>query len=129
MLITIKRNTGWQGIALKMCIKVNGEKVAMVEEQKKAEVNISRDRAYVQVTQSGIKSNEIEVKDGDILEITSTKLYRMNLPLLIITITIFNILIPNSIHSIIAIIIIGTLDIISLFLFKGFHIKVSEREE
>lgn len=128
MSITIKRNTGWQGMALKMQIKVNGERVARVEEKGQAEVELPGDRAYLQVTHSGVKSNEIEVKDGDTVEITSTKLYRMSLPLLITTMTILNILIQNLTYRLIAIIIIGILHIVSLSFIDGFHLKVSERE-
>lgn len=128
MSITINRNTGWIGMALKIQIKVNGEKTAKVKEQGHAKINLPGDRAYLQVTQSGIKSNEIEVKDGDIVEITSTKLYRMNLYLLIITVIILNVLIRNSTYRSIAIIIICILDIISLFFINGFYLKVSDKK-
>lgn len=127
MSITIKRNTGWQGMASKMQIKVNGEKVARVEEKGQTEVELLGNRAYLQVTQSGVKSNEIEVKDGDIVEITSTKLYRMSWPLFIITMTILNILIRDLTYRLI--IIIGILYTVSLLLIDGFHLKVSDREE
>ena len=129
MSITIKRNTGWIGMALKIQIKVNGEKTAKVKEQEHAEINLPGDRAYLQVTQAGIKSNEIEVKDGDIVEITSTKLYRMSLYLLIITVTILNILIRNSTYRLIAIIISGIFYTAGLFFIDGFHLKVSDKEE
>ncbi|NLY44448.1 MAG: hypothetical protein GX053_00405 [Tissierella sp.] len=129
MSIIIRRNTGWQGMASKMQIKVNGEKVARVEEKGQAEVKLPKDRAYLQVTQSGVKSNEIEVKDGDIVEITSTKLYRMSTPLIIITMTILNILIRNSTYRLIVIIIIGILYTVSFLKINGFHLKVFEREK
>ncbi len=129
MSITIKRNTGWLGMASKMQIKVNGEKVARVEENGQAQVELPGDRAYLQATQSRVKSNEIEVKDGDIVEITSTKFYRMSFLLFIITMTILNILIRNSTYRLIAIIIIGILYTVSLFFIDGFHLKVSDREE
>lgn len=120
MSITIKRNTGWLGLASKMQIKVNGEKVARIKENEHAQVELPGDRAYLQATQSGVKSNEIEVKDRDIVEIRSTKLYQMSSPFLIITMTILNILIRNSTYRLIVIIIIGILYTVSLFLSMDF---------
>lgn len=69
MPIKIKRNYLWQGWILAMNIIVNGEKVAKATWDKYVEVEIPGDKALLRVTQLGIKSNEIEVKDGDVIQL------------------------------------------------------------
>lgn len=67
MSITIKRNTGWQGIVSKIQIEVNGEKADSIRENNSVYVELPDGKAHIKVTQFGIKSNEIAVKEGDII--------------------------------------------------------------
>jgi hypothetical protein len=124
MSIIIKRNTGWIGSLTKVQIKLNGEKVVSVKKNQQVEVELPNDKAYIKATQFGTKSNEIEVKDGDILEIT-TKWYQMSIPITII-VFLFNNFIPDSIYRIVAL-IIAVLSTISILLIDGFYIKVLDR--
>ncbi|WP_192988467.1 hypothetical protein [Carnobacterium mobile] len=72
MTVTIKRKTGWLGMASNISVKVNGEKVVKIAHTQ--EINIAiQDSAHLTVIQFGSKSNEIVVKDGDIVEITTAK--------------------------------------------------------
>lgn len=126
MTITIKRNTGWQGAGSNIQIKVNDEKVASISENQHLEVELPHDKAHLKVSQIGIKSNEIEVKDGDIVEIISTSWYRMNFPLFIAVMAL-PIFIPGW-YRLITIFSLSLLLVISLFLIDGFYLKVLERE-
>lgn len=127
MSIIIKRNTGWIGSLTKVQIKLNGEKVVSVKKNQLVEVGLLNDKAYIKATQFGTKSNEIEVKDGDILEITTTKWYRMGIPITIIVL-LFNNFIPDSIYRIAAL-IIAVLSTFSILLIDGLYIKVLERAQ
>lgn len=73
MAVTIKRNTGWLGMGSKISLKMNGEKALKIADSQKIELTIQNDESYLQATHFGSKSNEINVKDGDTVEITSTK--------------------------------------------------------
>lgn len=74
MTVTIKRNTGWLGKGSRISLKLNGEKVLKIADSQKIELTIRNDRAHLQVTQFGSKSNGIEITDGDTVEITSAKM-------------------------------------------------------
>lgn len=65
MMITIKRKTGFIGLALGMSVKVNGEKVVKILENQTCEIAIPNDKARIKATQLGIKSNEVEVSGGE----------------------------------------------------------------
>lgn len=127
MSITIKRNTGWQGISSKIQIEVNGEKADSVMENNSVDVELPDGKAYIKVTQFGIKSNEIAVKEGDIIQITSTRWVRMSFPLIFI-ISLFTIFLPNLTYRLTLFLILGALIVISIFLFNGFHLSVFDRE-
>lgn len=124
MSIIIKRNTGWIGSLTKIQIKLNGEKVASVKVNQQVEVELLNDKAYIKVTQFGTKSNEIEVKDGDILEITTRKWHRIIIPIIII-VSLFKNFIPNSIYQIASLIIVVLA--ISILFIDGLCIKVLDR--
>ncbi|MEG0496682.1 MAG: hypothetical protein RR541_01660 [Carnobacterium sp.] len=74
MTVTIKRNTGWLGKGSRISLKLNGEKVLKIADSQKIELTIQNDRAHLQVTQFGSKSNGIEITNGDTVEITSAKM-------------------------------------------------------
>lgn len=125
MSIIIKRNTGWIGSLTKVQIKLNGEKVASIKVNQQVEVELLNDKAYIKATQFGTKSNEIEVKDGDILKISTTKWYRIGIPITII-VFLFNNFIPDSMYRIAAL-IIAVLSTISILFINGLYIKVLDR--
>ena len=126
MSITIKRNTGWVGSGSKIQIKLNGEKVASVKENQQVEVELQNDKAFIKAVQFVAKSNEIEVKDGDILEITATKWYKISIPVILVAFllkkfTSESIYITTIINSIVV------LSIISILLIDVFYIKILDR--
>jgi hypothetical protein len=127
MSITVKRNTGWQGIGSKIQIEVNGEKADTVMENNSVDVELPDGKAHIKVTQFGIKSNEIAVKEGDIIRITSTRWLRMSFPLIFI-IFFSTIFFPNLTYRLTIFLILGALIVISIFLFNGFHLSFSDRE-
>ena len=134
MAITIKRNTGWTGIASKIQIRLNGEKVASVEQNQHIEVEIPEDKANLQVTQLGFlgsKSNKIEVNDGDVIEITSTTFLKISNALIVPVSFILGLLtrpIINFKYKLIGPAVFFALVVISQFLFKMLNIKAVTEE-
>jgi len=126
MSIKIKRNTGWQGSGSNIKIIVNGEEVASVPENQQVEVELPHDQAHLKVSQLGISSGEIEVKDGDRLEVIPTRWYRMNFPIFI-AMLVLSIFIPG-LYRLITIFSLSLILVISLYLTDGFQLKVLERD-
>ena len=79
MSITIKRDTGFTGMGSKVQIKINGEKGASIKYNEQVDIEIPEIEGRLKVTQSGMKSNEIKVKDGDIIKITTTSFNRISM--------------------------------------------------
>lgn len=123
MAITIKRNTGWIGGATDLQIRLNGEKAAKVMENQTVEVEFPGNKAYIKATQFGTKSNEIEVKDGDILEITTKRWRKMSFYIIIVAFVLTSFILDPT-YRIAVFIPLLVLSTISTFLIDGFYIKV-----
>ena len=128
MSIKITRKTGWNGMGMFIDIKINGKKVSRVIEKGESIIGLSEDRARLQVTQLGMRSREIEVKKGDIIEIESTKWYRFS-PLLYWTVMIGTFIFTGMREITLLVAIFGVLTIISMFLFKSFKLNIVNRKE
>ena len=72
MTIKIKRKTGSIGIMPKFNVKINGEKVGGLENEEILELEIPDERAVLQLSHLGIKTNEMPIKDSDRLEVSTT---------------------------------------------------------
>lgn len=124
MSITIKRRTGWQGMASKIQIKVNGEKVASISHNQQIDVSFPDEIVHLKVTQFGVKSNEIVVKDGDIVEITPTLWYRLGHQLFV-AVMIITLFIPNSdTYRSIVLIILSLFLLFSSYIINGFTLII-----
>ena len=128
MSIIIKRNTGHDGVASRIQIKLNGKEVGSIIEKKEIEIEIPEGKSNLEVTRFGNKSNKISVKDGDVIEITATAFYRkgvtLSLPLGIIMGIILIFLIPDLIYRLIIATVFLAIIVIAQFYFKLFNIKV-----
>ena len=122
MAITIVRRTGIIGMAGKIAIKINGKKVDKVKTEQQIEFNIPNDSVKLQVSQSGMRSNELEVSDGETIEITTPKWSSLILFLLIILPSLLN-FIPNYQFGIMGIIIYSFIVIILFSAVKWYRIK------
>lgn len=127
MSVTIKRNTGSAGTASKIHIQVNGEKVASVMNHQQIQINLQDSPARLKASQFGIKSNEINVENGDTVELNSTWISRFSIPLIMFPM-FFTIFIPRIKYRIIAIFSISLFLIVCMVLIEGFHLKVLTEE-
>lgn len=73
MSVKVKRCTGWVGSGSQITVLVNGEKKASVVDGQETEVEISAGKSHLRVGQLGAKSNELEVHNGDTVEISTSK--------------------------------------------------------
>lgn len=122
MSVTIKRRTGLSGVASKMSIKVNGEKVTKIANEEVVDIDIDAESTLLRVTQFGTRSNQIEVKDGDVVEINTTKIYYIIFLFPFISLIVSNSLQdqPYTLNTFLML-FLGMLLI--LFLFEGYHLK------
>jgi len=122
MSVTIKRKTGLSGVASKMSIKVNGEKVTKIANEEVVDIDIDAESTLLRVTQFGTRSNQIEVKDGDVVEINTTKIYYIIFLFPFISLIVSNSLQdqPYTLNTFLML-FLGMLLI--LFLFEGYHLK------
>lgn len=122
MSVTIKRKTGLLGVASKMSIKVNGEKVTKIANEEVVDIDIDAESILLRVTQFGTRSNQIEVKDGDVVEINTTKIYYIIFLFPFISLFVSNSLQdqPYTLNTFLML-FLGMLLI--LFLFEGYHLK------
>lgn len=123
MSVTIKRKTGGAGAGSKISIKLNGEKVAKIAHQQKLELDIQDESAIIKVEQLGVTSNEITVKNEDVVEIRTAKItYLTVLSLLVyIIISSFDQMAAYASLSRIFFII---LFVCNFFLFDGFRLRI-----
>ena len=128
MSITIKRDTGFTGMGSKVQIKINGEKVASIKYNEQVDIEIPEIEGRLKVTQSGMKSNEIKVKDGDIIKITTTSFNRISMILMSIVIIVTN-FIPNLTYKLITFTFLIILLVIGLLSVEGFHIQVMTQND
>ena len=119
-MITVKRSTGWIGSATKMQIIVNGERLATINNNQILEVELPGAKNDLRVRQFGVRSNEIEVKDGDILEVRYKGWYKALFPLMI---AITFIMIVLDLPYIWTILLFQLLVAIISYVPKGFMIK------
>lgn len=123
MSVTIKRNTGWLGMGTRITVKLDGEKVAKIGYGEKIEVDLPDHSAQLKVSQTGSKSNKVEVVNGDAVEITTTKQVYLIWFLAVFSPLFLNIFTDRFRLPFIVIIFI----IISAFLVDSFHLAVLNR--
>lgn len=123
MAVTIKRKTGGSGAGTKTTINVNGEKVAKIAHQEEIELDIQNEPAVVKVKQFGVKSNDISVENGDVLEIKTAKINYITV------LSLFIYIIVSSFDQMAAYAALScttcfVLFVCNFFLFDGFHLKI-----
>ncbi len=125
MSITIYRKTGWMGSGSKIDIKMNGEKIGRIEENQEVVVNLSERNGTIKVTQWGIKSNELEVQDGDRVKIKPTPFYIASMPLILL-LNFMNIFIHDFEYKTVVFLMILFFIVFSMYYFNMFNLELVE---
>ncbi len=70
-MIGVKRNTGFSGALNTMKIYIDGQEVAKIKQNQQIELELKAEEVILSVTQFGSHSNELLVKDGQVVEINN----------------------------------------------------------
>lgn len=103
-------------------------KAGMISDKESIVVELPHDGSCLNVTQLGLKSNEVDVNDGDTIQISLTKWYRIAPPLAM-TLFILPLFIEDLSNEMNAALYIFVISLIILtFLTDAFHLNVSGRD-
>ena len=123
VLVRIKRNTGLSGVLAKIKIYINDKKVATIKQNKQVELELPSDEAKVSVSQLGVHSNEVIVKNGQVVEITTRSWTYISLILFFVVLASMSVFLPSPYNIIMPIIL--TVLYLGLYKFiEGFRLKV-----
>ena len=122
-MVRIKRNTGIPGSLGSIKIHVDDEQVATIKQNQNIEVELPTAEAKIAVSQAGVRSNELDVKEGQVIEITTRSWTYISLILLFILIASLNVFLPPT-YRIVVPIILAILYLGIYFFVNGFELKV-----
>lgn len=127
MSVRIKRKTGILGMGANISVKVNGEKVTKIAYEEDIELDIKNANALLRVSQFGAHSNQIEVEDGDVIEVKTTKIAYIAffLPFLYL---IANTIVPMVPYIMNNFILVLLLMLFIFFTFNGYRLNVIDRK-
>lgn len=121
MTVIINRKTCWSSSNSTISIKLNGEKIEKIKHNQEVNLAIQNGSAHLKIGGFGAKSNEIKVKDDDIVEITTTRWgYISHYFYLVFLIVLFFLI---ELYSEL-LIIIPTLLFISFLLINTYHLNI-----
>lgn len=122
-MVRIKRNTDILGAGSRIKIYINDKKVATIKQNKQVELELPSDEAKVSVSQLGVHSNEVIVKNGQVVEITTRSWTYISLILFFVVLASMSVFLPSSYNIIMPIIL--TVLYLGLYKFiEGFRLKV-----
>lgn len=122
-MVQIKRNTGFSGAGSRITVYINDEKAAAIKQNKQVELEIPSDEAKVSVSQFGVHSNELLIKDGQVVEITTRPWTYISIVLFFILLSSASIYLPSPYRLIVSILLIVAY--IGLYQFvNGFKLEV-----
>lgn len=122
-MIGIKRNTGINGSYFRMKVYIDGQEVAKIKEGQQIELEIPNDEAKIYVSQFENHSNELVVKDGQVVEVTNSSWFYLNLVLTVIVILLASVFIPFN-YRIIGLLAVLLLSFALSYFKNGFDLKV-----
>ncbi|MDN6731158.1 MAG: hypothetical protein L0L39_03140 [Atopostipes suicloacalis] len=122
-MIGIKRSTGISGSLASTKIYVDNQLAAKIKENQRIDLELPNGEAKIYVSQFGNHSNELVVKDGQVLEITNSFWFYFNFIFLFTAMIFINIFIPFN-YRIIGYILPLTLSIALSHFKNGFDLKV-----
>lgn len=122
-MIGIKRSTGVSGSFFKSKVYLNGKEVAKIKEGQQIELEIPDGEAKIYIQQFENRSNEVLVKDGQVVEVTNSFWYYFNFFLIFTAILLVNVFMSNP-YRIIASILIIVLAIVLPYIKNGLDLKV-----
>ena len=127
-MIGIKRSTGVSGSFFKAKVYLNGTEVAKIKEGQQIELEIPDDEAEIYVQQFENRSNEVLVKNGQVVEVTNSFWYYFNFFLIFTAILLVNVFMSTP-YRIVGSILIILLAIALPYFKNGLDLKVIYPQE
>ena len=122
-LIGVKRNTGFSGVLSTMKVYIDGQEVAKIKQNQQIEIELAREEAILSVTQFGNHSNELLVKDGQVVEISNSSWLAFYYTFVFIMLFLISFFLSPAYQTIAYIILLGSS--FALIYFKNvFELKV-----
>lgn len=122
-LIRIKRNTGSSGMLGKIKIYIDGEEAARIKQDQQIELELPNEEVTITATQFGSRSNELVVKNGQVVEITNSSWLYAYYAFVFVAIFLLLFFVPDAYRSIGYLILLAIAA--ALLVFKNvFEIKV-----
>lgn len=123
MSIKIKRHTGLMGQLPKFSVFIDGQKVKELKNGEITKLEIPGNKATIQASQLGIKTNELIIENGEELKITTTKIAWYSL-LIIAAIVFILSFIPNNVIKFLGMVVTFIVYLIYFYLTKGTHYRI-----
>ena len=122
-MVRIKRNTGIPGSLGSIKIHVDDEQVATIKQNQNIEVELPTDEAKIAVSQAGTRSNELVVREGQVVEITASLSYHIYLIALVIGMFFVGLLLPDK-YSLIGYAILIIMPFVINYFIEGYKLRV-----
>lgn len=122
-MLKIKRNTGISGSLGRIKIHVNDEQVATIRQNQNIEVELPTNEGKIAVSQAGTRSNELVVKEGQVVEIKTSLSYHIYLIAFVIGLLFVGLLLPSEYRIIGYAILIIISSVINYFI-EGHKLRV-----
>ncbi len=122
-MLRVKRSTGFSGALSRINIYINDEQVARIKQNEQIELELPTNEAKISVSQAGVRSNDLIVKEGQVVEITHSKRWRISFIFFIIALFFIGLLLPFD-YRIIGNIILLICWIAINYYIEGFELKV-----
>ena len=122
-MIRIKRNTGILGSLGSIKVYVNNKQTAKVKQDQNIELDIPSDEAKITVSQAGVRSNELIVKEGQVVEITTSLKYRVYFLFFVLAMLIVGLALPYD-FRIIGYALLVILPIAIIHFIEGYELKI-----
>ncbi|MDN6672312.1 MAG: hypothetical protein L0L07_08420 [Staphylococcus equorum] len=122
-MIGIKRNTGVSGSFFSMKIYINDQEVTRIKEGQQIELELPNDEAKIYVSQFENHSNELIIKDGQVVEITNSSWLYFSFITIFVLLILISIFLPFN-YRIIGFIFVIILSIALSYFKNGFDLEV-----
>lgn len=122
-MIRIKRNTGMLGFLGRIKIYINDEQAAKIKQDQSTELEIPSDEAKITVSQAGVLSNELTVKEGQVVEITTSLKYRVYFLFFVLAMFFVGLALPYD-FRIFGYALLIVLPIAIIYFIEGYELKI-----
>lgn len=122
-MIGIKRNTGFSGVLSKIKIFMNDQAVAKIGPHQQIELVLPNEEAKISVSQFGAHSNELLVKDGQVVEITNSSWLSLYSLFLFIALFFINFLLADP-YQRYGFLFLALLSLVLLYFKNVFELKI-----